>query len=119
MCGLGCLWDDISVTRVSNTKGATSGAGSDCPSYEFTLVFVGFLLLNPTVLNYLAFKYFESERTKWRLFQARVARTKFDTYVDTAAGGLLVYEDMIRPVVSVYDTIHGLVDLFIIEIYSS
>ena len=32
-------------------------------------------------LNYLAFQPFDCERTWWRLFQKRVARTNFDIYV--------------------------------------
>ena len=32
-------------------------------------------------LNYLAFQSFDFERTWWSLFQKRVVRTKFDTYV--------------------------------------
>jgi hypothetical protein len=34
-----------------------------------------------TLLNYLAFQSFNYKRTRWRLFQQRVMRTKFDTYV--------------------------------------
>ena len=33
-----------------------------------------------TLLNYLAFQYFDIERTWWRLFQRRVVRTKLDIY---------------------------------------
>ena len=32
-------------------------------------------------INYLAFQSFDFERTRWRLFQKRVERTKFDIYV--------------------------------------
>ena len=35
----------------------------------------------PKTLNYLAFQSFDFERTRWRLFQKRVVRTKFDIYV--------------------------------------
>ena len=38
-------------------------------------------------------------------------------WVDTSAGGLLVSEGIIRPVVSI--SAHGLLDMFITEIYSS
>ena len=41
------------------------------------------------------------------------------TCVDTSAGGLLVPEGIIGPVVSVFRQWHGLLDIFIIEIYSS
>jgi len=34
-----------------------------------------------TLLNYLAFQFFDFERTWWRLFQKRVVRTNFDIYV--------------------------------------
>jgi len=39
-------------------------------------------------LNYLAFQYFDIQRTWWRLFQKRVLRTKFDIYVFISNLGL-------------------------------
>ena len=51
-------------------------------------------------------------------FQKCVERTKFDNYhwVDTSDGGLLVPEEIIQ---SVFQYWRGLLDIFIIEIYSS
>jgi len=37
--------------------------------------------LFPNTFKFLAFHYFDLERTWWRLFQKRVVRTKFDIYV--------------------------------------
>ena len=62
-----------------------------------------------SALNYLTFQSFDFEFTWWKLFQKSVGRTKFYIcvfittilyhWVDTSAGGLLVPEGIIRPVV--------------------
>jgi hypothetical protein len=39
------------------------------------------VLIAPKTLYYLAFQSFDSERTRWRFFQKRIARTKFYIYV--------------------------------------
>jgi hypothetical protein len=40
-----------------------------------------FGFISPKTLNFLAFQYFDFERTWWRLFQKRAVGTKFDIYV--------------------------------------
>jgi len=48
------------------------------PQSLVTIADFGFIASN--TLNYLAFQYFDFERTLWRLFQKRVVRTKSDIY---------------------------------------
>jgi hypothetical protein len=43
-------------------------------------LFRHFGFIAPKILNYLAFKSFDFERTWWRLFQKCVVHTKFDIY---------------------------------------
>jgi hypothetical protein len=56
---------------------------------------------------YLAFQYFDKQHIWWSLLQKLAMRTKFDIYffnyhcVDTSAGGILVPEGIIHPVVGV------------------
>jgi hypothetical protein len=45
------------------------------------ILFRHFGFIAPKTLNYLAFQYFDFERTWWRLFQKRVVCTKSDIYV--------------------------------------
>jgi hypothetical protein len=45
--------------------------------------------------NYLDFKYFGFERTRWRLFQKRVMRTEFDIYVITKHTNNVIEIDLI------------------------
>ena len=42
---------------------------------------IGFCCFSTKFFNYLTFQSFDFERTRWRLFQKRVVRTKFDIYV--------------------------------------
>ena len=44
-------------------------------------LFGSFIYLLPKTLNYLAFKSFNYERTRGRLFQKRAVRSQFDIYV--------------------------------------
>ena len=39
----------------------------------------------PTILNYLAFQFFDFECSLWTLFQKHVVRTTFDIYVFSGA----------------------------------
>ena len=49
--------------------------------FWLVILFSPFGFIAPKNLNYLAFKSFDFERTRWRLFQKRVVRTKFDIYI--------------------------------------
>jgi len=70
--------------------------------------------------NYLAFQHFGFERTLWRFFQKRVVRTKFDIYFFiTTTGSIPKSPRVSSSQYSVLRHWHGLVDIYITDIYSS
>jgi hypothetical protein len=62
----------------------------------FASLFMSFGVIAPKTLNYLAFQFFDFERTWWRLFQKRIVRTKFDIFIVNILR-LLVEQEVLSP----------------------
>jgi hypothetical protein len=89
------------------------------------LLFKPLGFITPISLSYVAFQSFNFACTRWRLVNKRIVYTKFDIYVFiTITGSIPLLVDYASSRVSpaqltVLRHWHGLLDIFMTEIYSS